>query len=63
MGRIKTAMVKRWSNELVKKHSDKISTKFDDNKSIVANHLDVQSKKIRNIIAGYVTRLKRKATQ
>ena len=31
---------------------------FEENKALVSKHVDVSSKKIRNIIAGYVTRIK-----
>ncbi len=57
MGRIKTQFVKRTSVELLKKHPDKFSENFDDNKKSVSLYTDVSSKKVRNIIAGYITRL------
>ena len=60
MGRIKTMLVKRVTNDLMREHSDKFTTEFSKNKAIVEAHADVPSKKIRNIIAGYATRLKKK---
>ncbi|MFT4250621.1 MAG: 30S ribosomal protein S17e [Candidatus Woesearchaeota archaeon] len=60
MGRIKTMLVKRVTNDLMREHSDKFTTEFEKNKAIVEAHADVPSKKIRNIIAGYATRLKKK---
>lgn len=57
MGRIKTQLVKRLSFEVVKNHSDKLSKDFDENKQKVAEILEGASKKMRNVIAGYVTRL------
>ncbi len=57
MGRIKTQFVKRTSVELLKKHPDKFNENFDDNKKNVSLFTDVSSKKVRNIIAGYITRL------
>ncbi len=57
MGRIKTQFVKRTSLELLKKHPDKFSKDFDENKKIVGSYSDVSSKKVKNIIAGYITRL------
>ena len=57
MGRIKTASIKRVSKQLVKDHFEQFAEKFDDNKPIVDRYADVPSKKLRNIIAGYVTRL------
>ncbi|MBD3361528.1 30S ribosomal protein S17e [Candidatus Woesearchaeota archaeon] len=60
MGRIKTKLIKRLTLELLEKHRDKLSTEFDANKKIVAELMAGTSKKLRNVIAGYVTRLKKK---
>ncbi len=60
MGRIKTTMIKRVTLKLFRDHSDEFKTSFDDNKKIIETLADTKSKKLRNIIAGYVTRLKRK---
>ncbi len=57
MGRIKTQLVKRVSNDLVSRHPDQLKKTFDENKAIVNRLVDVPNKKLRNIIAGYVTRL------
>ena len=59
MGRIKTQFVKRTSMKLMEKHGDKITTSFDENKKLVQALTDVTSKRVRNIIAGYLTRLKK----
>lgn len=56
MGRIKTKLVKRAGRELIKEHPAEFKKSFDDNKKSVNRFADVQSKKIRNVIAGYVTR-------
>jgi len=58
MGRIKTTLIKRVTLKLFKEHSDKFSTDFNKNKKEVEKLADVPSKKLRNIIAGYLTRLK-----
>ncbi len=60
MGRIKTALIKRKTKELLQMHGDKFVTDFDQNKKITNQHTEIQSKKLRNIIAGYMTRLKKK---
>ena len=57
MGRIKTQFVKRTSEELMKKHEEKFGKEFAENKQLVGSYTDVSSKKVRNIIAGYITRL------
>lgn len=59
MGRIKTTFVKNISNELFSKHSEEFSTDFSKNKEVVDKFLNVKSKKMRNIIAGYLTSLKK----
>jgi small subunit ribosomal protein S17e len=63
MGRIKTTLIKRTGNQLVKENSDKFKTDFESNKLIVSELAEIQSKKIRNIVAGYVTRLKKQETK
>jgi len=60
MGRIKTTFIKRKTKELLKKHGDSFTTDFSKNKEIAGRHIEVQSKKLRNVIAGYMTRLKRR---
>ncbi len=56
MGRIKTKAVKRITDELVENHFDEFTEDFDSNKEIVEKYTEISSKKLRNIIAGYVTR-------
>ena len=57
MGRIKTQLVKRISNELVRDYNSILKKTFEENKLIVQDRVDVTSRKLRNIIAGYVTRI------
>lgn len=57
MGRIKTQLVKRTTLELYNKNRDSFKNNFEENKKIVSGLAEFSSKKIRNIIAGYVTRL------
>ena len=61
MGRIKTMLVKRVTNELVKEHNHSFKKDFNENKKIVSQFAEIQSKKLRNMIAGYVTRQMKKA--
>ena len=60
MGRIKTSFIKSKTKELQIKHGEKFTKDFTENKIKVGKYAETQSKKIRNIIAGYMTRLKRK---
>ena len=57
MGRIKTTPIKRAAKKLISEHRDKFSPDFNKNKKVVTELLELNSKKIRNVIAGYVTRL------
>lgn len=57
MGKVRTEMVKRISLELLNRYKKSLSTEFEQNKQFLNEiELDV-SKKLRNRIAGYITRL------
>jgi len=55
MGRIKTKPVKRAGNDLFAQHPDRFSN-FEENKKVLPDVAEVRSKKIRNILAGYLSR-------
>jgi len=57
MGRIKTMQIKRVTKQVMEKYGDNFTKNFEENKAIVRNYVDVSSKKLRNIIAGYITKL------
>jgi small subunit ribosomal protein S17e len=59
MGRIKTSLIKRNTLQLMKEHGDRVTKDFDENKKIVDELINTESKKLRNIIAGYATKLKK----
>ena len=52
----KTYMINN-QDSLREKYGDNFTKNFEENKAIVRNYVDVSSKKLRNTIAGYVTRL------
>ena len=56
MGRIKTQMIKRLTFQLLREYKGEMKQSFDENKVVVEQHLGTTSKKIRNTVAGYVTR-------
>ncbi|MEM5843960.1 MAG: 30S ribosomal protein S17e [Candidatus Aenigmatarchaeota archaeon] len=62
MGRIKTSFVKTIALELVEKYPDKFSSDFSKNKEVVKQLVEIKSKKLRNMIAGYITSLKKRAS-
>lgn len=57
MGRIKTKLIKRVTNKLVEEHRQNFKESFNENKKLVSRFADIKSAKIKNVIAGYVTRL------
>ena len=57
MGRIKTKLIKRVTQQLFREYGKEFKDTFDDNKKLVGKYSDIRSKKLRNIIAGYMTRL------
>ncbi|MAG52515.1 MAG: 30S ribosomal protein S17e [Nanoarchaeota archaeon] len=57
MGRIKTTLVKRSAENFLDKHPDLFKTSFKENKVKLAGVGEIKSKKLRNKIAGYLTRL------
>jgi len=56
MGTVYTRDIKRIAEELYEKFKDEVSIDFNKNKELVAKYVDFGSKKIRNRIAGYLTR-------
>ena len=62
MGRIKTKLAKRIGKKLVKVHSQEFTAEFDKNKSLVSAYTNVSSIKMRNVIAGYTSRLVKQRT-
>ncbi len=58
MGKVRTETVKRAARELIERFPEKFTNEFEANKASVNQVLKAPSKKLRNRIAGYVTRLK-----
>ena len=59
MGRIKTQLIKRTTEHLLATHAGQFSEDFNANKELVNKFVAVHSTKLRNMIAGYLTRLTR----
>ena len=56
MGRVKSSLIKRTAR-LLSKEENKFTDEFNANKSLLNNSMP--SKRLRNRIAGYITRMKR----
>jgi len=57
MGRIKTKKVNAVTFELLERYRARFSTDFGANKAALRQVAEIQSSKLRNVIAGYITRL------
>ena len=58
MGKVRTDTVKRASRELLKRFPERFSGNWESDKQATSELVITQSKRLRNRIAGYVTRLK-----
>jgi small subunit ribosomal protein S17e len=58
VGRIKTTFVKNIGKELMEKHPESFSGSFEDNKKALEPLISFTSRKMRNLVAGYITSVK-----
>ena len=59
MGQVKNLAIKNMARNLIEQFPDKFTTNYDKNKETMDKLVTVESKKIRNMIAGYVVHLVR----
>ncbi len=59
MGNIRPKFIKRTAIEMLKRYPDNFNDDFDHNKLVVSKVADVYSTKLRNRVAGYITRYRR----
>ncbi len=57
MGKVRTEKVKKIARELVRQHPNKFTVDFKNNQELVKSLTIVSSARLRNRIAGYITRL------
>jgi len=57
MGKVRTSMIKRTARKLLSMYPDLFNEDFEHNKQMVKQLISVDSKKVRNQIAGYITHL------
>ena len=55
--KVRIELEKRLARELVERFPDKFTTDFETNKKLVDTLTNISSKKLRNRIAGYITKL------
>jgi len=57
LGNVRTEKVKRIARELVRRYPDRFTADYEENKKVLIGLVNLPSKKLRNMIAGYVTSL------
>ncbi|MDO8516825.1 MAG: 30S ribosomal protein S17e [Nanoarchaeota archaeon] len=57
MGRIKSTLIKRTARQIIEKNPTLFSSTFSENTKILGRTMP--SKRMRNSIAGYITRIKK----
>ncbi|MCD6509086.1 MAG: 30S ribosomal protein S17e [Thermoprotei archaeon] len=57
MGKVRPRIVKRLAKELLEKYGDVFKPDFEANKKLVQELTNIQSKRLRNRVAGYITHL------
>ena len=63
MGRIKSIAIKTLADELIINRGDKFTTDFGRNKEILQGIQPIKSKKIRNVLSGYITKKMKRVKQ
>ena len=58
MGKVRIAAVKKFSRELIVLFPDRFGTDYEANKKAFEPLVDARTKRLRNRIVGYITRLK-----
>jgi small subunit ribosomal protein S17e len=56
LGKSRATKKKRIADALLEKHPNAFSSDFDENKRIMNELLSIESKQLRNDVAGYLTR-------
>ncbi len=59
MGNIRQSYIKSLATALLEKYGDAFSFDFESNKEAVTKYTSIESKVIRNRVAGYITHRKR----
>jgi len=57
LGNVRPEKIKRIARELLRRYPNKFTTNFEENKKILSSIALVPSSRLRNSVAGYITRL------
>jgi small subunit ribosomal protein S17e len=58
LGKVRIAAVKKVARDLVARYPEKFNTDFETNKKALITLVDARTKRMRNRVIGYITRLK-----
>jgi small subunit ribosomal protein S17e len=56
MGRVKSIAVKTLGDDLIREHAKKLTPDFEKNKRVLEDLIEIKSKRVRNVLAGYITK-------
>jgi small subunit ribosomal protein S17e len=56
LGKVKTEQIKHLAKQLIDRFPEQFSTNFDDNKRMVDELTEGATTRVRNQVAGYITR-------
>ena len=57
MGKVRPVFIKKVSKELIEKYPEVFKKDFEENKKLLQRYTVIQSKLVRNRIAGYISHL------
>lgn len=57
MGNVRPEKVKRIAHELIRLYPNRFTSDFEENKKVITSMASFSSTRLRNRIAGYITRL------
>jgi len=60
MGRVRTREIKNIALKILEENKDKFTTNFEENKKILNQLYSFYSKKLRNRICGFITKMMKK---
>ena len=63
MGRVRSKFVKSSAQKIYEKGSENFNTNFTENKKIVDEYASFNSKRLKNVVVGYITKLKKGDSQ
>ncbi len=58
MGKVRIAAVKKVARDMVARYPEKFNTDFEANKKALITLVEARTKRMRNRVIGYITRLK-----